>query len=118
MSEPTEEEIVQQVYNLAINLHVEQGMSKEASIQKLQESGLNRETACLVINDVRDACRKQYGKQLFFGLLWLIGGIVVTIGTYEMAKGGGTYVVAWGAILYGLIASVANLFRLLRYQDL
>ncbi len=30
-------------------------------------------------------------------------GIVVTLATYSMAAGGGVYVVAWGAILFGAV---------------
>jgi hypothetical protein len=37
------------------------------------------------------------------GAIWLIGGVVVTVGTYASAAPGGTYVVAWGAILFGIV---------------
>jgi len=39
------------------------------------------------------------------GTLWLVGGIAVTAFTYSAASsgpGGGTYVVAWGAMLVGV----------------
>ena len=37
------------------------------------------------------------------GGLWLLVGIVVTAGTYLVAAegGGGRYIVAWGAMLFG-----------------
>ena len=117
MSEPTEEEYIQQVYNFAANLHVEQKMSKDDTIRKLMEEGLDRESATIVINNIRSSCRKELGKHLFFSLLWLIGGIAVTAATYQMAEGGGSYVVAWGAILYGFVASISNFCRLTRYLD-
>jgi hypothetical protein len=44
------------------------------------------------------------------GLAWLMGGLLITIGSYSFAvssPGGGHFVVAYGAILYGG-------FRLLR----
>jgi len=48
-------------------------------------------------------------KNAFYGLLWFGGGLVVTILTYALASngGGGTYVVAWGPVIFGGI----QLFR-------
>ena len=40
-------------------------------------------------------------KEMLIGALWCGGGILVTVLTYSAASGGGSYVVAWGAILYG-----------------
>jgi hypothetical protein len=40
---------------------------------------------------------------MIFGALWCIGGIVITAVTFGAASGGGTYVVAWGAIIFGAI---------------
>jgi hypothetical protein len=44
-------------------------------------------------------------KQMFRGALWCIGGALVTGATLLAASGpsGGTYIVAWGAILFGAI---------------
>ena len=41
------------------------------------------------------------GKNILFGALWLVGGFIVTAATYEMARNGGSYVLAWGAMLGG-----------------
>ncbi len=38
-----------------------------------------------------------------YGALWFIGGLVVTVATYAAAIGGGTYVIAYGAIIYGIV---------------
>lgn len=40
-------------------------------------------------------------KKMLHGALWCGGGILVTGITYLAASGRGTYVVAWGAILFG-----------------
>jgi hypothetical protein len=40
-------------------------------------------------------------KDVMQGGLWLAGGLVVTALTYSSASGGGSYVVAWGAIIFG-----------------
>jgi hypothetical protein len=42
------------------------------------------------------------GQMVAGGLICLVG-IVVTVGSYMAASGGGTYVVAWGAIVFGAI---------------
>ena len=42
-------------------------------------------------------------RRMLFGALWCIGGVFVTAITYMAASGpgGGTYIVAWGAIVFG-----------------
>jgi|GEM_PF-1513676 len=50
----------------------------------------------------RAAMRAKFLRHIVFGLLWCVGGTIVTVATYSSAwHGGGTYVVAWGAILFG-----------------
>ncbi len=50
-------------------------------------------------------------KNMLYGALWFIGGIMVTLGTLAMASGGGTYIVAWGAVLFGGIQFVQGLIQ-------
>lgn len=38
---------------------------------------------------------------MLVGGLWCGGGLAVTLYTHATASGGGTYVVAWGAIIFG-----------------
>lgn len=45
------------------------------------------------------------------GALICIGGIIITAATYSAASGGGTYVVAWGAIIFGAIRFFKGLAR-------
>lgn len=40
-------------------------------------------------------------RNMIVGGVWCIGGIAVTVITYANAYGGGKYVVAWGAIIFG-----------------
>jgi hypothetical protein len=51
------------------------------------------------------------GKDMLYGALWCIGGIVVTAATYSAAQNGGSYVIAWGTILFGGIQFLKGLFR-------
>lgn len=50
-------------------------------------------------------------KDILVGLLWCGGGIAVTALTYSNASDGGTFVVAWGAILFGGIQFLKGLFH-------
>ncbi len=50
---------------------------------------------------------------MIFGALWCVGGIVVTVATYRAASGGGAFVVAWGAILFGAIQFFRGLIQAL-----
>ena len=50
--------------------------------------------------------------QMMVGLCWCIGGIIVTVISYTTAAGGpggGSYIVAWGAILFGGIRFLKGL---------
>ncbi|MCW0218846.1 MAG: hypothetical protein OJI67_11040 [Prosthecobacter sp.] len=44
---------------------------------------------------------KRAQRDMTVGGLWFFGGLAVTVFTYLSSAGGGTYVVAWGAILFG-----------------
>jgi|GEM_PF-1961698 hypothetical protein len=45
-----------------------------------------------------------YGKRnMLFGALLFAGGTIVTVLSYQSASHGGRYVVAWGAIAFGLV---------------
>jgi hypothetical protein len=47
------------------------------------------------------ARRAKANRDMLVGGLWCVGGIIVTVVTLAAASGGGTYVVAWGAIIFG-----------------
>ena len=58
------------------------------------------------------ARRAAANKMMVHGALWCIGGIVVTAVTFSMASAnatGGSFVVAWGAILFGFIQFLKGL---------
>lgn len=58
-----------------------------------------------------------HGRDIVIGALWAVGGIVVTLWTLISASSeGGTYLVAWGAILYGVIRIVRGLIREARHE--
>ena len=55
--------------------------------------------------------RKAARHDMTVGGLWFFGGIIVTAGTYMAAANGGTYIIAWGAILWGGIRFFRGLSR-------
>lgn len=52
-------------------------------------------------------------RDIVIGALWLVGGLVVTLGSYSSASssGGGRYVVTTGAIVIGVVRIVRGLLR-------
>lgn len=48
-------------------------------------------------------------RRMLLGAAWFGGGFVVTFVTRAMAAGGGTYIVAWGAMLFGSIQFLLGL---------
>ncbi len=60
---------------------------------------------------------KQGKRRMLTGALWAIGGTVVTLFTYGAASnGGGSYVVAWGAILFGIIDFIRGFADYVKYK--
>ncbi len=103
--EPTQEELVDAIYTYAAE-QMQNGQSDLQIETSLTQQGLDQETAATVVRNLHEA-RSQVAssagaKNMAFGALWCIGGIAVTAFTYSAAsEGGGSYVVAWGAILFG-----------------
>lgn len=46
---------------------------------------------------------------ILWGLLWLLGGAVITFGTYN--AGGSSYVIAYGPMIYGFITIIRGLAK-------
>jgi hypothetical protein len=61
----------------------------------------------------REASKLAGMRNMFFGALWCIGGLAVTGFTYAAASaaGGGRYVVAGGAILFGGLQFIRGLLQ-------
>jgi hypothetical protein len=83
------------------------GMTPEAAERTLLEHGVDEEIARDAVDRVmevrREAIRKAGQKNMLYGGLWCGGGLIVTFATMSAASGGGSYVVAWGAIIFGAI---------------
>lgn len=61
----------------------------------------------------QDYANKTEGrKNMLYGGLWFIGGTVVTLVTYSLASdSGGSYVIAWGAIAFGLVQFIKGIIQ-------
>jgi hypothetical protein len=111
----TAQQFIQEVYQRAAKL-ANEGKSKDKIQTELNAMGLNQETASVVIENVfrmrKKAHREAGARNILVGAAWCVGGIAVTALTYQMASGGGTFIVAWGAILFGGIQLVKGLGQL------
>jgi hypothetical protein len=57
-----------------------------------------------LFTDWRAAMEKHASRQMKTGAAWAVGGVLVTLATLSaVAQSGGTYFVAWGAMLFGAI---------------
>lgn len=69
---------------------------------------------------VRREMAGKYARKMLYGFIWALGGTIVTVATYQRAassSAGGTYIIAWGAILFGIIDFFRGLSGWLKYKD-
>jgi hypothetical protein len=94
-----------------------QGMHRPAVEEVLRAQGFDAATASAIVEraDAAKNERRVAGRRhmILGGVICAIG-IVVTIATYTAAEnaGGGSYVVAWGAIVFGAIRFVRGLIQM------
>ena len=110
-----QQEIVNQIYGFTADMLYNQKKSVEETKAALIENGLRAEDADVVIanlqNQYKQEKREAGNKNMLYGALWCVGGLLVTILTYSAASDGGTYVVAWGAVIFGAIQFFKGLFQ-------
>ena len=104
LSPAEQQRLVQAVY-AEIAQMIKNGQSAFRFQQSLVERGLQLEDARAIVNQLQEAENKVHRdeatKQMAIGAVICIIGIAVTWGTFSAATGGGAYVVAWGAIIFG-----------------
>ena len=105
-AEMTSDQVVEAIYAFAAE-QLHNGVRPADVERLLRDKGLEAETAQTVVANLcqarTKALREAGKKNMLYGALWCIGGTVVTVLTYQAAAGGGRYVVAWGAIIFGAI---------------
>jgi hypothetical protein len=106
--QPSQEEVVEAIYAFAAE-KMRDGESSAKIRESLVEKGLDQDAAAAVVRNLRQLRSKAIAsagkKNMIYGALWCLGGLGVTAATYQAAAagGGGKYVVAWGAIVFGAI---------------
>ena len=79
--------------------------SEQETIHVLMADGLEESSARKIVKDLLErvalAKQERARKDMLYGGLWCLAGLAITIMSYNAASGGGTYVVAWGAIIFG-----------------
>lgn len=99
------EQAVEKVYAIAANMMVHQNKNSYEVRKELTAMGLDEESARVVVENlerqISEAKRGKAKKDMLYGGLWFFGGLIVTLVSLSAASGGGTYVVAYGAIIFG-----------------
>ena len=106
-SQVNEEQDLNQLSIYAADLLVNKDKNAVEVVNALKEKGMDEETATVLVSTliekIEDNQSSRANKDMIYGALWCIGGIVVTVFTYSASSGGDRYIVAWGAILFGAI---------------
>jgi len=115
--ELTKEQVLEALYKYVAE-QIKNKIPDEQIVSSLREKGLDGEAAGNIVTSlrkaIRDNLRKKGLKNIGVGAAWRAGGIVVTVVTLGMAsRGGGTYVVAWGAVLFGAVQILTGIVQVL-----
>ncbi|GEM_PF-1058896 len=114
---------IDKIYNYTFRQIVDWNKNPEKVKQKLLSKGLSVKEADVIIEHIlqqrneiekdkvaqRETKKEKANRDMLFGLLWLVGGIIVTYVSYLISFGG--YIITWGAILFGAIQFLKGLFN-------
>jgi hypothetical protein len=108
------EKAASEIIDYAANLMIHENKSAKETKLTLIQNGLDEETASLIVmnleKQIQDVKKDAANKNMIYGLLWAVGGIVATGATYSAASEGGTYVAFYGAVIYGGYRFLKGLF--------
>ncbi len=100
-----QQEAVNQLYNFAADMMVNQGKSSDEVKKALLEKGLSQDAAYTIVSnlevEIRKAKKEQASKDILYGALWCIGGTIATVANIGF--------IFWGAILFGGIQFIKGL---------
>lgn len=108
-SEVSQQHAVNEIYNYAANLIVNEKKNATDVRLALAEKGLSEDAAYTIVRNVEDEIKKAKKdaatKDIIYGALWCVGGTVATVANIGF--------IFWGAILFGgiqLIKGLVNYF--------
>jgi len=83
-------------------------------VKELTDRGLQPDVASRIVGETQSVLKKaraeKYRKRMARGALWTIAGVILTCGSYIFAsETGGSYLLCYGAIIFGLIDFVVGL---------
>lgn len=94
-----QEKAVQEVYKYAANLMADGSRTKTEVKLLLTQQGLDESSAAIVVNNlavqISSAEKKRAQKDMLYGALWCVGGIIATMANIGF--------IFWGAIVFGAI---------------
>lgn len=114
---------INEAYNKLINDEVKSGNDDFSSaysstnVQYVMNKGFG-EVAGVVDNILLEEAKKVATKKVAIGAAWAIGGGALTAITYNAASDGGTYLIFWGAIIFGIWDILRGLYWLANPQAL
>jgi len=86
-----------QIYDYAANLLVKENKSPSEVKKALIEEGIDEESASIIVDSLETQINKirkeQANKDMLYGALWCVGGIVMTVADVGY--------IFWGAIVFG-----------------
>ena len=108
------QEAVRAIYTFAGTL-MKANISDSVIRAKLIEQGLNDQAATVVITNLHKAKRKVGRRDMLIGAGICIVGVAITVATYAAVtanRTGGSYIIAWGAIIFGALQFFRGLARM------
>jgi hypothetical protein len=106
--EQVDEKRIEQVYDYAADLLFKQKKKPQDIKEGLIQQGIDEESAIEIIKNLIDVHKKRAGKNILYGLLWCVGGIIATVANFGY--------IFYGAIIYGAIQALSGLVQYFRYK--
>ena len=95
------------------------GVAPRHVVEILVAQGLSGNEAIAIVNAeyniYRKAMKSQSLRLIRNGLLWAVGGTVVTVGTFILIRN--NFILAYGAILWGLYDVLRGAAGLIRFRS-
>jgi len=111
-------EFINSIWNYAFDSK-EDGKSNEEIYKGLINKGLDEQQSTLVIKTLESKAIENLDAldtEMLHGGLTCACGFIITVWTYTSSLNGGTYIVAWGAIIHGAIRFFRSMSYTFKYK--